>query len=651
MHWIRKLAPTRRSRASEVTTLGAAKTLDSKAQQVSLLQVLFRIASNLLASGLIFLSIVTLFAMLNAGLFERHDVVTAPQRNDGYWAAYGSTCRLAASGFVPGSCSVAEASMTTGPAWATIGQLLASTFDVPTNDTWYLTTCATGPPHMTSWMFVSFFVSSTAHPECIPERGPQLIDGIAALGTTNRLPLYPKGAYELIVLGDHAMRNVAPMTNTDGSVNTVFANSSQFLIGVDGAASHDETRLNMEISALPLSAGAAVSSYSLWFFADVTDKIASFGLPGWSVGRHSQRAVMPASQTNLVVGSYQSIAILQSIIGLASLLLLNGDLIMTLKGLEGVLRRKPVLTYDLVAGLERRRLLLVVLTMNGVPSLVYLEVARAFHGTPTAPQLWLMASTMLGTFCSYGFLLVLSLLQQLPSRLTAVVPFSATVFLYLNTILIAYSVNQKFMALGWSYNCQAYTLPLVVYGIDHIGGACGSDPIPPSSATLWPVMLYTTLGTFGAAIVWAMLQRFAFYREWVVPTGWTKTNGFLKHTRLPNFVSGLPLGAEAAISIGNKTFCKPSTQAVLGYASVVQRPSTKVYATATADTSTAVPNQKNETPVAYVISTYSLVSVLLGCFRPNPLGTIQGNEFKTVARSEVPHTSAQYDYSRGYCVS
>ncbi|OQR81053.1 hypothetical protein ACHHYP_16811 [Achlya hypogyna] len=491
------------------------KTLDARAQAPTR-QVAARIGSNLLATGLIFLSIATLFLMLNGGLFTRHDVVDLPQTASALWGAYGQSCRLRDDGFVHGSCSTMEYTTTTPDAWNEIGRLLGTVMSIPTStNPWFVSTCTTGPPGI-SWVFVTFLVSATEFPPCIPVNGGFMVDGIATLGTTND-DAFATGVYQLVMLPDTAMSLSASKLNTDGTSDVLFTNISAFLIAGNGSSYVDPKRINTHMQSAPISSGSTISTYSVSGFSDVSDNIDEIDSPGWVVGRTTGRAVVVNYETILEVGSYNVISAVQGMLGLLSLALLGGDAIMTLKGLEGALLRKPVLTYDLMSGLERRKLLLLLLTMNSVPALLYLDVAVAFYGTASAPRIWFLSSVMIGNLASYATLLAVALLQYLPAHYSSVIPFSAGTFVYLNTLSIALLMNDQYDNVGHAYYCGGWTLPLSINGSSRPAGACATSLLRSSVAHLFPQIVYPTALSFIASIAFAMSQRY-FYLGQVLRT-------------------------------------------------------------------------------------------------------------------------------------
>ncbi|OQR81058.1 hypothetical protein ACHHYP_16813 [Achlya hypogyna] len=615
-----------------------SKSLDVKAQ-VSGFQIFVRIGSNLVAGSLLVLSLVTLFVLLTQGMFDRRIILTAPQSPDNFWGDYGQSCLLNAHGFVPGSCSTMEVATTTTAAWTSIGELLAEHW-AASSTPWFVSTCTVGPP-TTGWVFVVFLGSATTFPSCTPVAGEQPIDGIAKLETANR-DEHPLGLYELAILGDAAMAETTEHSNTDGTIVKLLSGMRQFVIAPNGKWQVDALGVNTVITSQPLGCVFKMSTYYQSLFVDMTG--ASMGTDGWSAGRLSGK--VPVVGTNAVsfVTNYGLLAVAQGLLGLLSLVLLSGDALMTFKGLEGVMLRKPVLTYDLLSGLEQRKLLLLLLTLNAAPALLYVEVARIYYGTPSGNQIWLLSLALLSNFVAFLTLLCVVTLQQLPVPSRRLVPFSTPTLLYGTAVAIMYGANLQYLSLSNAFYASAWNLPLIINGTERPAGAYDMTSVPTTATLLLPQLGYTVLFAFIASVLVAMARRFYCF----ITTSWTATNGFLQETRLPNLLTGLPLGREAAITIGNKSFCKPSTQAILGYATIVQAAPQKVCATTVAATEAATVTRKTDAPLALVMSTYLLVPVLFGWLPPRPLGAVVGNHFGS---AEAVNTRKRFEYSRGFCVN
>ncbi|EQC30685.1 hypothetical protein SDRG_11738 [Saprolegnia diclina VS20] len=267
---------------------------------------------------------------------------------------------------------------------------------------------------------------------------------------------------------------------------------------------------------------------------------------------------------------------------------------------------------------------------------------------------------MLGNFVAYASLLLLLSVQHVPSPTSRLVPFSTPILLYATTVSVVLCLNPEFATVSNAFYAGAWNLPLTINGVDRPAGAYDMASVPSAASLLLTHMLYPALVSILASIGLATAHRYVTCRSWSISTTWTATNAFLLATRKPSYLTSLPLGQEAAITIGNKCFCKPSTQAILGYATVTQGTSTKVFAATTTQTETrggpssssvaALP--KANAPVALVLSTYQLLPVLLGCLRPRPFGSVAANQFVSTSDSgNSDHATKRFVYSRGFCVN
>ncbi|EQC30688.1 hypothetical protein SDRG_11741 [Saprolegnia diclina VS20] len=629
------------------------KTLDAKAQ-ASLCLVVSRIGSNLIAGALLLVSLLTLAVLLTKGLFDRHVVMTSPQTAE-YWSPLGQSCTLTRRGFVRNSCSAIEGNTTSPDAWRRVGSLLAISW-LPSTQ-WYISTCAVGPRHK-GWVYVVLLASSTEFPSCVPSNGSQLIDGMAMLTTTSTLDA-PYSAYELTLYGDTMNRSsVTAATNSDGTSVRLFANTTQFLIGVNGSvpATSWGGGTSVIVSA-PLGPRYTVKTTDATFFVDMTSDPPS--TPGWSVGRVNGKIIVIATSAASVVANYMDIVIFQGVVTGLSLLFLSGDVIMTYKGLAGVLRRQPVLTYDLLLGLERRKLVLVLWSLNAAPSLLYADVARVYYGTANGDEIWLLSLVLLGNLMTFVALLGITVLQYIPSPFKHVLPFSTPVFLFGTTVGVVLSCNMRYTDVSNAFLEGPWSLGLNINGTDRPSGAYTAEAVTSVGALLLPSMLLPTAIAFGVAIVYGLVQRYQSCRKWLIPMAWTANNSFLRGRRLPHYLTSLPLGPETTIRLGHKSFLKPSVQAVMGYASVVEAIdghqsgafSKRSSNTSVVPSTNGTRKASEATSITVIISTYALVPVLLGWIRPRPLGAIVANAFLSAKVTATSTEHKTFVYSRGACVT
>ncbi|KAG9402138.1 hypothetical protein AC1031_007851 [Aphanomyces cochlioides] len=112
---------------------------------------------------------------------------------------------------------------------------------------------------------------------------------------------------------------------------------------------------------------------------------------------------------------------------------------------------------------------------------------------------------------------------------------------------------------------------------------------------------------------------------------------------MPNWITSLGLDEQKMIKIGNKLFCKPSTQVTLGCASIVQPESGK-------DTTKSSATMSPENETTTIISVYCLLPILLSMHNwlptwatPTVFGTVTKNMFTPrvdaiVSREKYIHT-------------
>ncbi|OQR99715.1 tyrosyl-DNA phosphodiesterase [Thraustotheca clavata] len=607
-----------------ITTQSSGKALDAKAQ-ASAFQVFSRIGSNLIAGCLLLVSLVTLLVLHTQGLFDRHVVLTTPQTPE-FWSLYGQSCQVSMRGFVKNTCSAMEMNTTTAAAWRRLGALMAIAWAPP--KPWYITTCIVGPPHQ-GWAYVVFLASATSFPSCVPSDGPQFIDGMGMLTTTtaNDSAL---NLYQLTLYGDTMNYSSSQShTNSDGTTVRLFSNTTKFLIAVDGtfpASWIDST--SSVIKSAPLGSRYLVETHDESYFVDMTSEAASLPLKGWSEGRVNKKVPVIATAAASVVANYTELAIIQGLLSVASLLFLSGDVVMTWMGLKVVWKRQPVLSYDLLLGLEQRKFVLVLWALNCTPSLLYADVARVYYGTENGADIWLLSLLVLGNFTAFLMISGITLLQYLPSPFKGVIPFSTPVFLFASTISVLYTGNQKYAYASNEFLSGKWLLALNINGTRRPAGAYVDENVTSVGTLLLPTLIYPTLVSFGIAIVYAMIQRYYNCRCLFVATGWAKQNSFFKTRRLPSYISSLPLGPETTIRMGNKSFIKPSTMAVLGFATVIEKTDPNKLPPKRPNNIAPAVNCKiptpppckplNETPTSVIISTYSLVPVILNWFRPMP---------------------------------
>ncbi|OQR89780.1 hypothetical protein ACHHYP_06049 [Achlya hypogyna] len=595
----------------------------------------YRIFSNLLAALLICLSLLMLGIVVGQGTFHREVVQYHGQDESSYWNTFGTTCRLAADGFVPRTCAPEEVNITeTAAPWEAFGRALATALAVPPGTAYFVSTCWMGATPEIGWASFQVVVGYDYFPQCNPKNGSQLVAGIAMLETASR-PEYPLGAYLLTAYSDATMKTIKSYTGSDGVVNPLVDGVQHTLITPNGTILADPTGMNSVITSVPLGSRYKITSYNIGQILDMSPYTSS--LAGWCTGRDSKLSVLTGWLVGHTVLNGDELLGLQILFSSLSIFLFAGDIFMTIEGLNGVLHGKPVLTYDVLSGLERRKLLMLFITLNSMPSILYVDVARIYYGTDSGSKIWSIAITSLGIFSAFFGFLVIAIVQYIPVPPVwryRLVPFSAPVFLYGSIALVMGTISGNMLTLNLQFNSGAFNLAFYARGEFWASGAYTADGAPTAIGQLLPQMWPAVIIALAVAVVYSSLAHVAGGRSLLVRTEWTASSGFLKACGLPKWISSMPLGQHHGIKIGNRTFCKPSTQVLFGYASVTPAASRQVLVADTA---------KEESDIE-LVSVYDLVWAVLG-LRPHRFGTNDKNRF--TAASGRLKASRKYSHTRG----
>ncbi|OQR81218.1 hypothetical protein ACHHYP_16645 [Achlya hypogyna] len=596
-----------------------------------------RVCSNLTAGGLILLSLVTLSVLISQGMFDRLVISANAQTEAYFWAPYGQTCMLDTHGFVPES--KIEMRATTAAAWTAVGATLAQQWSLELQNVsvLYVTTCIIGGTASVGWANVQFVAGYDNFPDCLPTNGAQLVAGMAMLETTIR-DAYEAGVYLLTLYSDldPAMNTLLHHMSSDGSTAQLMSSPARTIITQDGNAAADAS-----------GSDYIIYSYRVMGYCHTEiEAVGGLGLDGWSQGKFSGHAICPGWNCGHQVTNAVELIVLQIVLSLLTIALLSGDIYVTLQGLHGLLHRKPVLTYAVLSGLERRKVLLVLITLNAVPSLLYLDVSRIYFFTQNGFKIWSLSAAMLANFVAFGCLLITSLVGMLPapSYLKGYcVRFSSPLFLFGTMAGVLSSLCD--LNLYKSVYNQFYAAP------PYLG-------LYVNNAT-WPSGAYVAAGTpavvtwilgqtgrplviaFGVAVVASGSYHGIRRKQPLLSTSWCCTNSFLSHVQVPNYITSLPLEQSNAIKIGNRVFCKPSTMALMGYAVVAD------------DNVAPTDDGVKLKPTFLVVSIYALIPALLlrrWCRAPAVVGVIYNNRFTPTADARLEPTQ-RYTHRRGTCVN
>ncbi|KDO32475.1 hypothetical protein SPRG_02952 [Saprolegnia parasitica CBS 223.65] len=348
-----------------------------------------RLLANLTAYISVSLSLCSSVVAIGAGALNRRLLFYSVE-ND-VFHPLSQSCLLTSTGFAPNSCSRAEWSLLATPAaWVATGNQLAHLIDVPPASTLYVTTCVVGCNDKLSAASVQLLVGYKSYPECNPTHGGQPIAGMVLLEGATVDSVYPHGAYLLTVFADASMNRTTMFVDSNDIKTSVVDKIERVLVGVDGSSQAYADGANAIVHSTPLGAHYGIEASCTAQIVDVSTKVQ--GQAGWSYGKHSKIAVVTGKACGHVVANALEIEVLLAILFVVTLIGCSADIITTLQGVRGVLQQKPVLTYDFISSLERRRGLHLVGMCNMYPAAIYLDVGRLYDASSTYGELvWFCA--------------------------------------------------------------------------------------------------------------------------------------------------------------------------------------------------------------------------------------------------------------------
>ncbi|KAF0707064.1 Aste57867_6669 [Aphanomyces stellatus] len=662
----------------------------------------FRVISNISAGMLIIGTGVLVMLLLNQGMFGSTNAIV--QTQDG-WSPFYQSCRLTSAGFVPGSCDPIEVA-TTGPtAWASIGRQLASENQLASSSSVFVTTCLIGGSDGDEWATVLLVVADTAFPSCNPV-GPQEILSMSVLETVTT-DTYPHGAFLLSTFSDAKPVERMQIHCTSGATVTTTTSISKITIdpttGTGDAAPWHQR--NYQTTLNSLNRLFLMEMWLVAHFADLSLSTNLPSLPGYSIGKRSRFAVSLAWDQSHDVQNYMLLFLFQILICIVSLGLLANDGVITLEGLSGLLKNKPVLTYDILASLERRKVLLVCLVWTFFFSPLYADAIRYTYNL-NGFHYWSLTLMMLAVMMALSWMALLTCLQWIPlpsSWRNRPLCYSAPVFMYCSILffVIGEAVQERGptqAAVFWNY--ATTTLGLTIRGRPWTSGAYNADGMTPVIYILMPDLFVSIV----AAWLVSIGAHKAFFGNVILDMSWTSHNDFTSQVTMPRYVTCLDLDKKNTITIGNKLYCKPSMVVLLGFCAVRDkgkyivvgdargviassrnssahdgggghdtRGSTTDNRGSTGDTrgSTGKGDSghvsghphgclANDLPKASSApATYSIVSIyglvpaivpmLLRLWPPTVVGVISSNKFQVAKSTTTLDKALRYGYSRGDC--
>ncbi|CAK4361973.1 unnamed protein product [Aphanomyces euteiches] len=456
-------------------TSDASRRTDSeiKTERTTSFVALFRIVLNVAAGTLVILPIITVVILLSQSMFERLVVSVNTQTSDYFWADYGKSCMLNANGWVPNTCDAATLAVVPDKIFAAIGVAFGQQWSreiAEAGGKLFVTTCVIGGTSDVGWTDLDFVAGYDYFPACVPDV-PQDVAGMAMFETTAR-DEFTNIYYALMLYSDlDPAMTVYSHANSDGTFQDLITSPKRTLITLDDQLLEDPTEgLEDIIDSKALGSRYTLSQIAidqgLTEWSQGTDKPPTAQVDAF-VGNHSKHPVAPGWLCGHQVKNSSELIFLQFFFAAGTLVLLAGDVFITFEGmnerlplnhaagLRGVLQGKPVLTYTILSGLERRKLLLLFIVLNSMPGLLYADIARIYYFTTNGFKIWCLSIIMVANFFSFGLVLAVSLLDMIPLRLQHVVSYSAPVFLSASiaAISVACCKDSLFHKLG-SYTAE-----------------------------------------------------------------------------------------------------------------------------------------------------------------------------------------------------
>ncbi|KAH9112954.1 hypothetical protein AeMF1_012788 [Aphanomyces euteiches] len=617
---------------------------DNSAKRV---KALVRIVMNLVTFNAVASISLLIVILALVGFFHRRMVLGDIATDSKLLQGYGQTCRIDINGFIPGSCTSIEIATTTFSAWTAIGQALALQWVATSTSPYFVATCIKTKPTNSKQTALIFLAGYDYFPNCQPSNGPQEIAGLAMLETTVR-DEFLDGAYMLTVFADKTMSETLTHVNSDGSTDRLVANINQTLIAINGSASIDAIGVNSVQYFVPLANHFKVSTYSYPVVLDITDQVNPTMLAGWNFGRKSKKAVMMTWDYGHEVSNRHELVSLQLLfLGLGSILV-SGDFYLTVQGLKGFLARKPIMTFDLASGFERRKFVLFIWTCSIQLVMVFPDIVCIYDGS--TGLVWFFVILVLGALYNCVFFLVLGIVSGIPSPFNHVITISSSTMNNFLFVLLEIFHMWQLPSMLAHYRNAPTKLGLNIYGEVRSSGAYDTEKMTSAVTVVLPTSGLIILGCILFSIAVSTFQLKRRHGTYLMSVEWTRSNSFLNHCGMPNWISGLPLVESEIIKIGNKLYCKPSTQATLGFATIVPHESQSD----SSDSSKRSSNRHVET--MSFVSVYSLLPVVLSIHRwlpkilcPTIFGTVTKNQFTPGQAGHLE--KQQYVHHLGTCAN
>ncbi|KAH9152788.1 hypothetical protein AeRB84_004844 [Aphanomyces euteiches] len=610
--------------------------LDQRGLRAKRAKAAWRIFVNLQTLNTIFITSILILVLVSIGFFKGHDILDDLSIDYNSLRANGQSCQTNSNGFITGTCTLVEIATTTEPAWTSIGKQLARQWDSSSTSPYFVTTCIKTKPTNSAQSALVFLAGYNGFPKCQPSNGPQEIAGIAMLETTVR-DEYADGVYMLTVFTDKIMSESVVYANSDGSTDLLIANISQTLIAPNGSMTVDLIGVNGVQYAVPLGEFFKISTESYPVVIDISHEANPRALAGWNIGQFSKRAVMITWNYRHDVKHRFVLVFVELFFLLVGTFIISGDFYLTHKGLRGFLANKPVMTFDLGAGLERRKMCLVAWISSNVMSRVYPDLVLIYNGSTRV--LWFFVMILMDCLFVVPFLLWLALVTCIPSPFRRVLTISTNAMIHLLFVCLQFLYMYFFPSILDSYQSTPLALSLNISGVIRPSGAyANGGKILSAADLLLPPSLAIVASCFVFSIGLSTYQCKKKYGTFLLDLRWARSNGFLKHCGIPNWITGLPLDEQQMIKMGNQLYIKPSTQATLGFATVVTKHNPSTLHSGDNVDKNRVDTMTLATDVNKIkttlVSVYSLPPILLSVhpwlpkwIRPVAFGTVEQYKF------------------------
>ncbi|KAH9121566.1 hypothetical protein AeMF1_006772 [Aphanomyces euteiches] len=373
---------------------------------------------------------------------------------------------------------------------------------------------------------------------------------------------------------------------------------------------------------------------------------------GSFVGRDSKKVVCFAWSIGHVVANWEGLFTFQLVMVIINGIFFGADFFLTNQGLQGFIAKKPILTYDLSAGTERRKAVLVLSGLDCLLSSHYINVGRIYHGSSFGTIVFLFSALILATCWEAFTHVALAFISCIPCPFTRIVSYNPRLLVFGIILTLPCVYWSQYEAMSREFHEAPFGLALNISGTLRPSGAYVDAPVPTIALHMFPCCCPTIFGVVLLAVAESMVQRKILYGVFLLDVSWTKTNGFLSCCGVPGWITGIALDAQNAIKIGNKLFVKPSLQVVLGYATIVQN-----VLKAASDATGTDATRDNEHTTMTIVSVYDLLPSLLGFHKwlppwatPKPFGTITKHEFHLRTDLMLSKDTA-YVHDRGTCVN